>query len=326
MNLFGAAGRPRIRKVEVVANTASGSVGPGAPDELRAILAEFDLDGRIHDAENEGGVEACLKAALATRPDLLIVLAGDGTARTAAEMAGPRGPLIAPLPGGTMNMLPRAIYGDHKWPEALRAALSDGMEKRIAGGEIDGRLFFVAAILGQPALWAYAREAVRKGDLRMAVMRARRALSRAFTGRLRFSIDGKPREKAEALTLLCPLVSTALADDDGFLEAAAIDPAGAREAFRLGFNALAGDWRRDPSVSVDHCRRGRVWAGGRIPAILDGEPMRLGHAATIRYRPGAFRALAPRPIDKQAATEVGEEAGRGAAGGAAAKGVAKGAS
>ena len=66
--------------------------------------------------------------------------------------------------------------------------------------------------------------------------------------------------------------------------------------------------------------------GGRIPAILDGEPMRLGHAATIRYRPGAFRALAPRPIDKQAATEVGEEAGRGAAGGAAAKGVAKGAS
>lgn len=326
MKLFGAAGRPRIRKVEVVANTASGSVGPGAPDEVRAILAEFDLKGRVHDVESEGGVEACLKAALAARPDLLIVLAGDGTARTAAEMAGPRGPLIAPLPGGTMNMLPRAVYGDRKWPEALRAALTDGVEKRIAGGEIDGRLFFVAAILGQPALWAYAREAVRKGDLRMAFLRGRRALGRAFTGRLRFSIDGKPREKAEALTLLCPLVSSALSDDDGFLEAAAIDPAGARDAFRLGFNALSGDWRRDPSVTVDHCRRARVWAGGRIPAILDGEPIRLGHEASIRYQSNAFRALALRPVDPKTTAEVAKDAGRGAAEGAAAKGVIKGAS
>jgi diacylglycerol kinase family enzyme len=41
-------------------------------------------------------------------PDAVLVLAGDGTARAAAEMAGPDGPLIAPLPGGTMNMLPRA--------------------------------------------------------------------------------------------------------------------------------------------------------------------------------------------------------------------------
>ena len=71
----------------------SGSVGPNAPDEVRAILAEFDLQGRVHDAAAEG-VEACLRAALAARPDLLIVLAGDGTARAAAEMAGPRGPLI----------------------------------------------------------------------------------------------------------------------------------------------------------------------------------------------------------------------------------------
>ncbi|MBN9320314.1 MAG: diacylglycerol kinase family lipid kinase [Caulobacterales bacterium] len=287
-----------MRKVEVVANIASGSVGPGAPDEVRAILAEFGLKARVLTPQEDGGVDACLKTALAARPDLLIVLAGDGTARAAAEQAGPRGPLIAPLPGGTMNMLPHAIYGERRWPDALRAILTDGVEKRIAGGEVDGRLFFVAAILGQPALWADAREAMREGDIRKAWLRGRRALSRAFTGRLRFSLDGKPREKAEALTLLCPLVSTAMADDEGYLEAAAIDPADAREAFRLGVNALAGRWRRDPSVSVDRCKRARVWAGGRIPALLDGESIRLGQEASIRYRPNAFRALAPAPTEQ----------------------------
>ncbi len=304
MNLFGGASRPRIRKVEVVANTASGSVGPNAPDEVHAILAEYGLKARVLTPETDGGVEACLKSAFAARPDLLVVLAGDGTARTAAELAGARGPLIAPLPGGTMNMLPKAIYGDRKWPEALRAILDNGVERRIAGGEIDGRLFFVAAILGQPALWADAREAVRHGDIRKAWLRARHALGRAFTGRLRFSIDGKPREKAEALTLLCPIVSSALADDEGYLEAAAIDPADAREAFRLGVNFLTGDWRRDASVSVDRCRRARAWASGRIPAILDGESVRLGREASIRYRPNAFRVLAPAPEPEPKAAAV----------------------
>jgi diacylglycerol kinase family enzyme len=81
-------------------------------------------------------------------------VAGDGTARAAAEMAGPDGPMIAPLPGGTMNMLPHALYGAIPWPEAMANCLKDGQERMISGGEINGRVFFVAAILGSPALWA----------------------------------------------------------------------------------------------------------------------------------------------------------------------------
>ena len=33
----------------------------------------------------------------------------------------------------------------------------------VAGGEVDGRPFYVAAILGSPALWGPAREAIREG-------------------------------------------------------------------------------------------------------------------------------------------------------------------
>lgn len=293
----------RLSRVVVVANTASGSVGPKAPETARAILESFGLEAEIFAPNNEDNIGDCLDKAFATGPDLVIVLAGDGTARAAAERAGPKGPLIAPLPGGTMNMLPHAVYGVVKWEQALHDALERGQPRSIGGGAIDGKLFFVAAILGAPALWARAREAVRAGQVRKAIRRAAWAFERAFSGRLRYQLNGGARRKAEALGLLCPLISTAMPDDEQALEAAAFDPSGAVEAFRIGVRALGGDWRGDPAVSVGRCTEGGAWASGRIPALLDGEPTRLGRYARIEYRPNACRVLAP-PVEAVAAAPV----------------------
>jgi diacylglycerol kinase family enzyme len=210
-------------------------------------------------------------------------------------MAGPDGPLVAPLPGGTMNMLPGALYGARDWRTALADILADGVVKPVAGGEIEGRRFYVAAILGSPALWARARESARKGRLMFAIARAQRALRSAFSGRLRFSLDGGERRKTGALLLMTPLVSSALNETDGCLEAAALDPSNALEVFRLGFYAAQGNWRADPAVDAGRCRRGRAWAAGRIPAVLDGEPTRLRVVADFRFLPVAFRALVPAP-------------------------------
>jgi diacylglycerol kinase family enzyme len=286
----GAAARPAIRRVRAVVNPLSGGVAPGAAEALRALLAERGLAAEVVEAQPED-IEATLNAAVAAAPDLLILLAGDGTARLAATLCGPDGPLLAPLAGGTMNMLPHALYGPLPWRDALAQALDHGVERMVSGGEVDGRRFFVAAILGAPALWAPAREAVRRGKLRLAVLRARRALAHAFSGRLHFTLDGTERHKAEALTLMCPLVSRGL-DRDDVLEAAALDPKDAVEAFRLGAHAVLGDWRDDPSVTVRPCRFGRVRARGRIPAVLDGEPHRLDTDVRLSFVPRAFRALA----------------------------------
>lgn len=281
-----------MRRIDIVVNTASGSVGPDAPAIAERLLAEHGVAGHVH-APPTHELERRLREVIDAAPDAVLVLAGDGTARAAAELAGPQGPLIAPLPGGTMNMLPHALYGEQPWQEAMSACLRAGEPRMISGGEVGGRLFFVAAILGSPALWATAREAAREGRLDLAIGRARRAFQRAFSGRLRFTLDGRPKQRAEALTLMCPLVSTALDAEERALEAAALDPSSALDVFRLGFNAARGQWREDPSVSVGRCRTGSVWAGGRIPAILDGEPARFDPKVSIRFRPKAFRALVP---------------------------------
>jgi diacylglycerol kinase family enzyme len=282
----------KVKRIQLIANPASGSVGPNVRAEVEAILARHDVEAVVRTTA-DGPLGQLLKEALDAKPDLLVVVAGDGTARAAAEAVGPRGPLLAPLPGGTMNMLPGALYGRRDWKTALEDILADGEIRRVSGGTVDGHEFFVAAILGSPALWARAREAARSGKLWLAIARGRRALRQAFSGRLRFTLDGAERRKSEALTFMCPLVSKGIDNDTVGLEAAALDPAGALDVFRLALSAAAGDWRHDPSVQVTVCRQAYAWAGGRIPAILDGETVHLGRTALVRFKPNAFRALVP---------------------------------
>jgi diacylglycerol kinase family enzyme len=282
-----------LRRVVAVVNTAAGGVTPGAATLLREIGLEFDLSIEAIEAP-PAGIIAALGAAMRSNPDLLILLAGDGTAAIAADLCGMDGPLLAPLAGGTMNMLPHALYGRRPWPEALRETLAHGRPQVVACGLAAGRPFYVAAILGAPALWAHAREAVRKRRFRLAFLRARHALAHAFSGRLRFTLDDRDPRKAQALTLMCPLVSRAL-DREQALEAAALNPRGAADAFRLGLSTLFGRWREDASVRVELCTQGEAWARGRIPAILDGEPHRLDSPVAIQFQAEGFRAFAPPP-------------------------------
>jgi len=276
----------------VVVNPASTRAGwAGAAEAAGAILAEHGLAARLSCAEGPA-IEAALADAVARAPDLVVVIAGDGTARAAATLCGPDGPLLAPLPGGTLNVLPRALYGAGDWRASLRRIALEGEVLEVPGGEIAGQRFYVAAVLGAPALWAEAREAARHARPRLAWRRARNAARRAFTGRLRYAAAGQPPERAWALCVICPMISKALANETQALEIAAMDPAGAIDGFRLAAHAVVGEWRADRAVTCRSCCEALVWASGRIPAILDGEPTRLGRAAEVRFRPRAFRALA----------------------------------
>jgi diacylglycerol kinase family enzyme len=280
-----------------VANTASGSVTPDAPEKIAAILAECGIAANVVTPEARD-LARSLRQAVDAAPDLLIVLAGDGTARAAAELCGPDGPLLAPLPGGTMNVLSHALYGRTSWPDALRLALDKGEARVIGGGEVAGHGFLCGAILGSPARLGAAREAVRARRVGLAVARARKAFRRAFTGRLRYSLDGGPREKAEALLLICPASSAVLDEDAQALEAAALNVQGAAEVLRLGVNALVRDWRIDPAVENRPCRVAHVWSAHGIPALLDGEWVRLPNLAEVRYQPRVVRVLAPPKEDR----------------------------
>lgn len=282
-----------ISRVVILVNTLSGSVGPRAVAEVEAIMADYPCEAEIVELVGST-MDAQIDQALASNPDVLFVLAGDGTARAAASRAGPKGPLVAPLPGGTMNMLPRALYGTGDWKLALREALENGSPRCVSGGMVEGQSFYCAGIFGSPALWAPAREAMRTGKLALAWTYGRRALKRAFSGKIRVELDGGKVRRSEALALISPMISRTMDDPIG-LEAAAMDPADAAQVFRLAANALFSDWRQDPSVVTRPARKIRIRARSRIPAVLDGEPTLLHHDTMVTFIPKAWQALAPDP-------------------------------
>ncbi len=261
-----------LGKIIMLINPMSGGVNNNAAEQAQAILNEYDIDADVQTLEGDS-FEQTIQDAIKARPDALLVLAGDGTARTIATLAGKNDILVATLPGGTMNMLPKALYGTGDWKKALRRVLEQGEPRKVAGGAIGNEYFYCAAILGAPALWAPAREAIRSGKMGEAFSKAKQAFNRAFSGRIRFSLDGRMPQKAEALVLITPLISKAFDENAPGLEAAAMKTADAGEALRLAANAVFADWRNDQ-------------------AVIDGETVPVGKEGHVRFIPHAFTALA----------------------------------
>lgn len=273
-------------------NVSSGGCDDTSAERLMAAFDHAGLSPPTVRSVTSDGLEAALDAAIGAC-DVLVVLGGDGTIMAAAERCGAADRLLLPLPGGTMNMLCRALYGARGWEQALAGALAAPEERIVSGGRADGRPFYCAAILGAPALWADVREALRRLDLPRAFIRAVTAIRRHGQNRLSYRMGAAGRGEAEAVGVICPLVSPTMDNDARALEVVALDPASAAEAFRLALNAMFADWRHDPSVERARVTTVTVIGHGQIPVILDGETVRLGRAVTITFRPTAFRALTP---------------------------------
>ena len=167
-------------------------------------------------------IERAFAEAATHKPNMLVVLGGDGTIRTAAEACTGTDTYLLPLPGGTLNMLPRALYGDVSWQDALNTTLADPLTKALSGGRTGDELFFVAAIVGAPGLWMEARESVRQRDIVDAVEKSAVAYQAMFDTKIQYAISPEMSGETEILAVVCPLVSQEMSDSEQALEAAAI--------------------------------------------------------------------------------------------------------
>jgi len=279
-----------VGRIIAVLNTGSGSCDAHSEEQATAIFREAGLDAEVISV-GPGELGDALADAVG-RADILVVLGGDGTIATAANLCGHRRPLLIPLPGGTMNMLPKALYGSADWRAALKATLAEPAVRKVSGGEAQGRRFYCAAILGAPSLWADAREAVRDGHLVEAVKRAVTAARRSLSDAIEYEF-GEVTGSADAVAVICPLISQDMSADDEALEAVALDPATAAGLFGLAFHAAFDGWRNDSSVTRAKVDSVSVHAHGEIPVILDGELIQIEREVKITFLPTAFRALVP---------------------------------
>lgn len=280
-------------KVGAIINTSSG----GCDSESEAEMLDILRGAGVIDCRTWCGeavqIERAFAEAAAYKPKVLIVLGGDGTIRTAAEAWTETGTYLLPLPGGTLNRLPRALYGDACWQDALKQTLANPLAKQLSGGRVRDELFFVAAVVGGPGVWMEAREAIREGKILSAVEKAGVALEAMFDTTIQYSIAPEVSGAAEVVAVICPLISEQMSDSEQALEAAAINVENGAELLGLATAAAFGKWRDNRTVKLSKTDRVTVKSSRDIPLFLDGEKVRIGDVAEITFVPKAINAIVP---------------------------------
>jgi diacylglycerol kinase family enzyme len=280
-------------KVGAIINTSSGDCDLESEQKMLSILKRAGIAEPKMWCGEADQMEPSFAEAAGQKLEVLIVLGGDGTIRTAAEECAEEGPYLIPLPGGTMNMLPRALYGEVSWGDALENTLTAPSAKVLSGGRIADKQFFIAAIVGAPALWTQARESIRDGDIIDAIEKGSVAFQKMFETKVQYLISGEIKGEAEAVALICPVISEEMSDSEQALEAAVIGVESAAEVIGLATAAAFGKWREDRNILLTKTKRVGVQSSKNIPAILDGEIVNLGRSAQIDFVSRAVNVLVP---------------------------------
>jgi diacylglycerol kinase family enzyme len=280
-------------KVGAIINTSSGGCDSESEQKMLSILKRAGVVKSKMWCGGADHMEPSFEDATEQKLEVLVVLGGDGTIRTAAQACAEKGPYLIPLPGGTMNMLPRALYGDVSWEEALKKTLTAPSVKVLSGGRIADKHFFIAAIVGAPALWVKPREAMREGDIVDAIEKGSVAFRNMFETKVQYYISEETKGEAEAVALICPLISEEISDWEQALEAAVIDVESAAEVISLASTAAFGKWRDDRNVFLTKTKRVDVQSSKDIPATLDGETVNLGRSAEVDFVSRAVNVLVP---------------------------------
>lgn len=171
-----------LSPIWLVTNAASGSNSDEAVQDVTASLEAIgcapDRLIRFPDEELPTG-DDLTRAGVRT----LAVFTGDGTINAAATMAEGWDGAILVLPGGTMNLLSKALHGDVP-PEAIAGHLAAGTFRRIGQPAVSTSqgTALVEVLAGPGAMWADVREGVRDFDLA--------AIAETFTNALRETREG----------------------------------------------------------------------------------------------------------------------------------------
>jgi len=249
-----------------ITNPDSGTTSRAKCDALEAVFEEngLKLAGRTDFPEQNLPKPEELDSAGA---DTVVLFAGDGTINAAlCALADWKGAFLI-LPGGTMNLLAKALHSDLDPHKIVHAAHHSKHLVELPYVEAGRHRAFVGVILGPAAAWVRAREAARKGRIGRLIGAARAAWRKTF-GEQGIRVAGAPglSDRYQAVFVR---------PDPKGLDIAAVDARDWRSIAQLGWEWINGDWVAARAVTETLARQLRVRGGDRVLALFDGEPVTL---------------------------------------------------
>lgn len=248
-----------LGRVWLVANRASRSTDDTAIAELEAAL---QAAGATISRNSNFPAEPAPDAAALADVDTLVVMGGDGTINSASAAAhGWQGQVLA-IPGGTMNLLPRALHGDAA-PAAIVAATAGAQLVHVPVIRCGDHTSFCRIIIGPLTRWAWARENARRGRAWRVFQAIILGLARGFIGGVR--VAGQAGRHPGVLVMPTPQ-GLDVALFSGKSIAAAMD---------VAVNWLVGDWRDAASVTAFTAPELGVGRRRTLRCLFDGEARRI---------------------------------------------------
>jgi diacylglycerol kinase family enzyme len=262
-----------MKKLWLITNPGSGSTTKAKCEALEALFTErgLELAGRTDFPE-----QPLPKGGSLTRRgvDTVVLFAGDGTINAAlCALANWKGSFLI-LPGGTMNLLAKALHDELDPHKIVHAAHKAKRRVALPFVEAGKDRAFVGLILGPAASWARAREAVRKGKIGRLFAAARAAWRRTFSRRgIRIEGAGKLKHRYQAV-FVTPVESG--------LDVSGVDARDWGSIAQLGWDWLTGDWWDAHAVDRAHATELRIADKRPVLALFDGEPVTLEPGTPIR--------------------------------------------
>jgi YegS/Rv2252/BmrU family lipid kinase len=291
-----------MRRVLLVANPASRR-GARLRNAAERVLREAGIEYDVVLTERPGhGREVCL--ARARDYDAVFALGGDGTAMEVVDALAGSGQPVGVLPGGTGNLIARALGIPLLMRRAVEAVLR-GEVRRFDLGCIDGKhRFAFAAGVGVDAemIERTPRWLKRRLGILAYTLAATRAIIHGRPMLVRATVDGQTFER-KAVSVMLANFGTILKDritlgpgirqDDGKLDLCVFSPSGSIDTFRLIWKLFRKDFSDDPRLLY---RQGTTFRIETVPPShfeADGEL--IGTTPfEARVEPLAATVLVPR--------------------------------
>jgi diacylglycerol kinase family enzyme len=274
-------------------------------DRMRQVLERAGHDLAV-DIAGGGDIAAHLeKAAKRRGVDVVMAGGGDGTISTAASLLMNRKKALAVLPAGTMNLFARGLGV----PAALDAAIGSFATGKVVPVDMataNGKPFVHQFSIGLHAKMVHLREKMEFGSRLGKMSASVRAAWAALDNPPKMEVDLTVGEAETRVRTTGIGVSNNLfgeghlpyADNPagGVLGIYVATPRRRGELLRFFYDTMRGRWRESQHVDVLQGATAVLKvrsSARRLPAVMDGELVRLEPVTRFEIHPGALNVLVP---------------------------------